>query len=388
MLARAEERNCPARSVARGPRAAGGCGHSSSGRSSAALDRRGQLRQRALQVAPLHAATRESACGSALRAWPVRRSDRRAARAAAGNRAVRPRASRHRHSSRTMARLRRDRPDAARDLPPPLAAARGLDVGLPGGHFGFEPARAVQLGQPRAQLGGHLRPGSGRRPARIRSGRSTAGGGASRCAFRLCCSRMPSSLDEQRAVAGRILEARPGRRRSARRTARPAAGPTARQAEQQFLAAGMHDRLVPGRGQQLPRTACTSRIGLRIDHGQAVAGGHLDQAQLGPIGVLGDELRVEGDRRRVGQFAAELPQLAIGRDVIVMHSVERARCEAASDAAAERAFHCAAPRSVRCYAAGSDCTTPAAAGNRRSIRPLSETATRRAPGSAAGSTTL
>jgi hypothetical protein len=36
--------------------------------------------------------------------------------------------------------------------------------------------------------------------------------------------------------------------------------------------------------------------------------------------MLGDELRVKPDGRRIRQFSAEFPQLAVGSDVVVVHA--------------------------------------------------------------------
>ncbi len=81
----------------------------------------------------------------------------------------------------------------------------------------------------------------------------------------------------------------------------------------------MDDRFVTRRGQQLPKWLDVVD-GLRIDYRQPVAGGHLDQAQFRPIGMLRHKLGIEGNRRLAGQVATEIGQLAVGRDVIVVHA--------------------------------------------------------------------
>ena len=43
------------------------------------------------------------------------------------------------------------------------------------------------------------------------------------------------------------------------------------------------------------QNGCMSSIA-SVDHGQPPPGADLDQAELRPVGVLGDELRVDGDR--------------------------------------------------------------------------------------------
>ncbi len=64
----------------------------------------------------------------------------------------------------------------------------------------------------------------------------------------------------------------------------------------------------------------------RIDHGQVVGRGDLDQAQFGPIAILRDKLGVERDTTRGGDFAAESDQLPVVVDVFVIHGSDDKTC--------------------------------------------------------------
>ena len=80
------------------------------------------------------------------------------------------------------------------------------------------------------------------------------------------------------------------------------------EAELHFAAAGMDHGLVAGGDDGLPKGPHVAD-GHGVDHGQPSRGRHLDQAEHGPIGMLGDELGVEGDGLRGGQFPAVVAQL-------------------------------------------------------------------------------
>ena len=60
--------------------------------------------------------------------------------------------------------------------------------------------------------------------------------------------------------------------------------------------------------------------GKRINHRQPLSHSHLDQAQLGVEGVLGDELGVEGDQLSFGMRVAKLAKLGRFGNAVVLHA--------------------------------------------------------------------
>ena len=91
--------------------------------------------------------------------------------------------------------------------------------------------------------------------------------------------------------------------------------------EAEFLAAGVNQRLAPRRDEQIPQRRQVLHL-QRIDDRQPAFRGNLDQAQLGLIAVFGDEFRVEGDDPRRRDDLAEIPQVLVGNDVVVLHAAD------------------------------------------------------------------
>ena len=124
-------------------------------------------------------------------------------------------------------------------------------------------------------------------------------------------------LLDQRAEARRVLEAhQPGRHLHVEEPLGQAIDRL--EAELHLTAAGMNHGLVAAGDDGLPKGPHVAD-GHRVDHRQPSRGRHLDQAEHGPIGMLGDELGVEGDGLRGGQFLAVVAQLGVGGDVLVVH---------------------------------------------------------------------
>ena len=57
----------------------------------------------------------------------------------------------------------------------------------------------------------------------------------------------------------------------------------------------------------------------RIDDGQLVADGNLDQTKVGAISVFRDEFRVKADKRRIAQLVTEFLKMFITMDRLVLH---------------------------------------------------------------------
>jgi hypothetical protein len=133
----------------------------------------------------------------------------------------------------------------------------------------------------------------------------------------LFAGRFAQELVDQRAEAGRILDADQAGgqlhvEQSGRRLAHRA------EAEFHLAAAGVNDRLVARRGDRFPEGPQVGQLD-GVDQGHLPFGNHLDQAEMGPVRVLGDELRIETDPRAAGQPGAEFLQLLARRDVQVRH---------------------------------------------------------------------
>ena len=89
------------------------------------------------------------------------------------------------------------------------------------------------------------------------------------------------------------------------------------EAELDLAPAGVDDRLGgPAAATRLPERGHVVD-GHGVDHGQPAVGGDLHQAQHRPVGVLGDELGVEGDRAAPGKFRQNSCKLRVGGDVLV-----------------------------------------------------------------------
>ena len=71
--------------------------------------------------------------------------------------------------------------------------------------------------------------------------------------------------------------------------------------ELHFAAGGMHDRLVVAVDDRLPERPHVVHDH-RVDHRQMLGRADLDQAEFGPIGILGDEFRVQRNPRTRGEL--------------------------------------------------------------------------------------
>ena len=80
----------------------------------------------------------------------------------------------------------------------------------------------------------------------------------------------------------------------------------------------MHDRLMAGRGQQTPKGRHVAHAE-RVDHRQLASRRDLHQAQLRPVGVFGDELRIESNIGRGADRITKLDEISIGGDQFVRH---------------------------------------------------------------------
>ena len=163
---------------------------------------------------------------------------------------------------------------------------------------------------------------SGRRSGRIPPAASTAGGGASRCAFRAsaACGRETS---RSACPARRDTRPRPARRPICTSNSCAGRRPTASQQNSTSPRPAWTIVSWPGAA-TASQKGVTSPTRHRVDHGQLAVGRHLDQAQHRPVGVFRDELRVEGDGLGVRELSAILPQLFVGGDVVVLHVVQAA----------------------------------------------------------------
>jgi hypothetical protein len=88
--------------------------------------------------------------------------------------------------------------------------------------------------------------------------------------------------------------------------------------EVHFLAGGVDDCDMLALGKRPPELAELSRT-VRIDHREAVLRGHLDQAQLRPEGVFGNEFGVETDAVGAGKLLAECGELGRRSDGEMRH---------------------------------------------------------------------
>ena len=87
-----------------------------------------------------------------------------------------------------------------------------------------------------------------------------------------------------------------------------------------FTASGVHDGLVVAGDNRLPERPHVVHDH-RVDHRQTLRRADLDQAKFGPIGMLGDEFRVQRNPRTRGELLAKLAQLGVRRDALVIHAV-------------------------------------------------------------------
>ena len=90
------------------------------------------------------------------------------------------------------------------------------------------------------------------------------------------------------------------------------------QAEAKFLSSGVHDRRMVAFAERLPKGRDVPDF-TRVNHRQLVADGHLDQAQVGAIGVFRDEFRVKSDKRSIAQSADRIPAVVQQMDRLVLH---------------------------------------------------------------------
>ena len=119
------------------------------------------------------------------------------------------------------------------------------------------------------------------------------------------CGRLAQELGNQRSVAGRVLDARQaGGKLHVEEVLRQ---PIDRlETELHFAAAGMHDGLVVAIDDRLPERPNVVHDH-RVDHRQTLGRADLDQAEFGPIGILGDEFRVQRNPRTRGEFLQNSP---------------------------------------------------------------------------------
>ena len=85
------------------------------------------------------------------------------------------------------------------------------------------------------------------------------------------------------------------------------------QDEAQLLAARMHHRRAARFGQEPPERL--EVVGLeRVDDSEDTRCGHLHEAELAAVGVLGDKLRVEAEMGVLGEPVSEVSDLQVGGD--------------------------------------------------------------------------
>ncbi len=116
--------------------------------------------------------------------------------------------------------------------------------------------------------------------------------------------RLAQQLQYQRAVSGRILDARqPGRKLTVKEFFRLSAG--GGHAELHLASAGVDDRFLFAVDNRLPEGQHVGYFD-RINDRQVLRRTDLDQAEFGPIAALGDELRIQRDPAATGKLIAEL----------------------------------------------------------------------------------
>ena len=202
-----------------------------------------------------------------------------------------------------MARLRWSRPEL-----PDTRRQRSLDVArqelfAPGGGFFLHPSQPAQLLQAgvkaianQTQVVNVLH-GILELPLRERPFPPVGAG------F-LLLRRLAQEFGNERAVAGRVLDA--GQPGGKLHVEKPFRQPIDRlQTEFHFAAPGVYDGLVLAGDDRLPeRPHVVYDHG--VDHRQTLGRADLDQAEFGPVGMLGDELRVQRNPGARGKLPAIL----------------------------------------------------------------------------------
>ena len=122
----------------------------------------------------------------------------------------------------------------------------------------------------------------------------------------------------ERLVACRILKARQtGGKLHVKEVLRQAIDGV--EAEFHFAAGRVYDSFVIALNDGLPKRPHVGHD-QGVDDRQALRRADLDKAEFGPIGMLGDKFRIQGNPGSTGQMLAKLSQVAIRSDALVLHA--------------------------------------------------------------------